>query len=234
MSEFLTIVSELIVIPLWGFRLLPYQEIYREIGMAEWLTVILITVFAVISPGPDFSMVSRNSLLLSRRAGVLTACGIGLGVMVHVSYTLLGVGLLISRSAALFSVLKFAGAAYLIWLGAKMLLAKPEADQPTLLAAPSDFQALRVGFFTNALNPKTTVFIVSLFMQVVQRNTALVTQIGYGLFIAFAHVAWFAAVALFFSEGRVRAQILRLRHWIDRVFGVLLIGFGLALAMANL
>ncbi len=195
--------------------------------MAEWLTVIVITVFAVISPGPDFAM-------LSRRAGVLTACGIGLGVLVHVSYTLLGVGILIAGSAALFSVLKFAGAAYLIWLGVKMLLAKPEDDQPMLFAAPSDFQALRVGFFTNALNPKTTVFIVSLFMQVVQRDTPLLVQISYGLFIAFAHVVWFAAVALFFSEGRVRAHILRLRHWIDWVFGVLLIGFGLALAMANL
>mgnify|MGYP000143720592 CR=1 FL=1 len=65
--------------------------------MTEWIAVITITLLTVISPGPDFAMVSRNSLLLSRRSGVLTALGIGLGVLVHVSYTLLGVGLLIQR-----------------------------------------------------------------------------------------------------------------------------------------
>lgn len=199
------------------------------------MAVILITVFAVISPGPDFAMVSRNSLMLSRRAGVLTAYGIGAGVLLHVSYTLLGVGLVIARSPRLFTGLKLIGAGYLIWLGGKMLLAQPQAEiSDTQMTAPSDLQALRVGFLTNALNPKTTVFIVSLFMQVVQRTTPLATQIGYGAFIALAHVVWFAAVALFFSEGRIKAQILRVRLWIDRVFGVLLIGFGVALAVANL
>lgn len=203
--------------------------------MAEWLAVIMITLFAVVSPGPDFATVSRNSLMLSRRAGVLTACGIGAGVLVHVSYTLLGVGLVIAKSPLLFAVFKLVGAAYLIWLGAKMLAAKAASQMPDVQAvAPSDVQALRIGFLTNALNPKTTVFIVSLFMQIVQRQTPLATQIGYGRFIALAHVGWFTLVALFFSEGRIRAQILRTRLWIDRVFGLSLIGFGLALALANL
>ena len=89
--------------------------------MVEWLAVITITIFAVISPGPDFAMVSRNSLALSRRAGILTAFGIGLGVLVHVSYTLLGIGILIRETPAMFDILKLGGAAYLIWLGARML-----------------------------------------------------------------------------------------------------------------
>ncbi|MEK1866892.1 MAG: LysE family transporter, partial [Ensifer adhaerens] len=79
--------------------------------MTELLAVVTITIFAVISPGPDFAMVTRNSLLLSRRAGVLTALGIAAGVWVHVAYTLLGVGLLIRQSLFLFTVLKFVGAA---------------------------------------------------------------------------------------------------------------------------
>lgn len=66
--------------------------------MTELLAVITITLVAVISPGPDFAMVTRNSLMRSRRAGVLTAWGIGLGVLVHVAYTLVGVGLLIQQS----------------------------------------------------------------------------------------------------------------------------------------
>ena len=155
--------------------------------MTELLAVVAITFFAVISPGPDFAMVSRNSLLLSRRTGVLTALGIAAGVCIHVSYTLLGVGLLIQQSLWLFNLIKLAGAAYLIFLGIKMLRARPVThDELVSQPALSSLGALRTGFLTNVLNPKTTIFIVSLFMQVVQPGTGLVTQLGYGAFIALA------------------------------------------------
>lgn len=202
--------------------------------MTELLAVVAITFFAVISPGPDFAMVSRNSLLLSRRSGVLTALGIGAGVCVHVTYTLLGVGLLIQQSLWLFNLIKLAGAAYLIFLGIKMLRAKPAtaevlADQPAL----SSLGALRTGFLTNVLNPKTTIFIVSLFMQVVQPQTPLAVQLGYGAFIVLVHAVWFSAVAIFFSTDSVRGRLLAVRHWIDRVFGALLVGFGMLLALTQ-
>ncbi|GHC20775.1 lysine transporter LysE [Gemmobacter nanjingensis] len=203
--------------------------------MAEWLAVITITLFAVISPGPDFAMVSRNSLTLSRRAGLVTALGIGAGVLVHVSYTLLGIGVLIRETPTLFDVLKLAGAAYLAWLGWQMLLShKTEGAVSASETALSDIAAFRIGFLTNALNPKTTIFIVSLFMQVIQANTPLATRICYGLFISFAHVVWFSTVSLFFGAPSVQQRILRLRPWIDRIFGVLLIGFAIALAATDL
>lgn len=203
--------------------------------MTELLAVITITLLAVISPGPDFAMVSRNSLLRSRRAGVLTALGIGGGVLVHVTYTLLGIGLVIQQSLLLFTVLKLAGAAYLVWLGIKMLRARSGGTVTTDTAQPmGDAAALRTGFLTNALNPKTTVFIVSLFMQVVEPSTPVAVQIGYGAFIALAHIGWFALVALFFSTGVLQARLLAVRHWIDRAFGALLLGFGAALATATL
>ena len=202
--------------------------------MTELLAVITITIFAVISPGPDFAMVTRNSLLLSRRAGVLTAIGIAFGVWVHVAYTLLGVGLLIRQSLLLFTVLKLVGAAYLIWLGISMLRAKPaKAAASTERVAFSGLGALRMGFLTNALNPKTTIFVVSLFMQVVQPTTALSVQMAYGAFISAAHLIWFAIVALFFSSPTVRLRLLTFRHWIDRAFGALLVGFGALLAAAS-
>jgi RhtB (resistance to homoserine/threonine) family protein len=204
---------------------------------AEVLAIVTITVLAVVSPGPDFAMVSRNSLLLSRRAGVLTALGIGGGVFVHVGYTLLGLGLLIQQSLWLFNAIKLAGAAYLIYLGIRMMRAKPGADAATGqepdAAAVSDLAALRMGFLTNALNPKTTVFIVSLFMQVVSPGTSLGVQLAYGVFIAAAHVAWFALVAVCFSGGGARRRLLAARHWIDRAFGALLVSFGLMLAAAQ-
>lgn len=202
--------------------------------MTELLAVVAITLLAVISPGPDFAMVSRNGLLLSRRSGVLTALGIAAGVCVHVSYTLLGVGVLIQQSLWLFNLIKLAGAAYLVFLGIRMLWARPAvdevmADQPAL----SSLGALRTGFLTNVLNPKTTIFIVSLFMQVVQPQTPLAVQLGYGAFIVLVHALWFSAVAIFFSTDSVRGRLLAVRHWIDRVFGALLVGFGMLLALTQ-
>ncbi|MBV6691241.1 MULTISPECIES: LysE family transporter [Serratia] len=204
--------------------------------MTELIAVVTITLLAVISPGPDFAMVSRNSLLLSRRAGVLTACGIGGGVLIHVSYTLIGVGVLIQQSLWLFTVLKAIGAAYLIYLGVSMLrnAGASAAASSTTPAAVSDFAALKTGFLTNVLNPKTTIFIVSLFMQVVNPQTPLGVQIGYGLFIALAHILWFSSVALLFSAPGINARLLRLRKGIDRAFGGLLITFGALLAIAGI
>ncbi|SDY22739.1 resistance to homoserine/threonine (RhtB) family protein [Lysobacter sp. yr284] len=199
--------------------------------MQELLAIVTITTLAVISPGPDFAMVSRNSLLQSRRAGVLTALGIALGVWVHVGYTLLGVGLLIRESIQLYAALKLLGALYLVWLGAKMLRSRadtaPAADAPV---ARGDFAALRAGFLTNALNPKCTVFVVSLFLQAVGPQTPLASKLGYGAFVSGAHLLWFALVALLFSQGAVRARLLRWRIAIDRAFGALLVGFGALLA----
>jgi len=202
--------------------------------MSEWIAVITITLLACISPGPDFAMVCRNGLLLSRRAGVLTAVGIGLGVLVHVSYTLLGLGWVLQQTPWLFTALKLAGAAYLIYLGIKMLRARPDT-QPLDAAPPalSDLAALRTGFLTNALNPKTSIFIVSLFMGVVRPDTGLPVQIAYGLFIAGAHVAWFSLVALCFSAGSVREKLMAARQWIDRAFGGLLVSFGVLLTLAQ-
>lgn len=202
--------------------------------MGEWIAAITITLLACISPGPDFAMVSRNGLLLSRRAGVLTAVGIGLGVLVHVGYTLLGLGLVLQQTPWLFNALKLAGAAYLVYLGIKMLRSRPATEQlDAPPAAMSDLEALRTGFLTNALNPKTSIFIVSLFMGVVRPDTALTVQMAYGLFIAGAHVLWFSLIALCFSAGRVREKLMAARQWIDRAFGALLVSFGILLVITQ-
>ena len=201
--------------------------------MSDWLTVITITLLAVISPGPDFAMVTRNALVLSRRAGVLTALGIGLGVWVHLGYTLWGVGVLMRQSAWLFGAAKLAGAAYLIYLGWKMLRSPPGDLAATAARPVSDLGALRTGFLTNALNRKTTVFFVSLFMQVVDPQTPLGVQLAYGAFISLAHAVWFSLVAVGLSAQAVRQRLLDWRRTIDRAFGGMLMGLGVWLAAAR-
>ena len=207
--------------------------------MTELLAVAVITILAVISPGADFAMVTRNSLLHGRRAGVLCALGIALGVQVHVFYTMFGVGLLIAHAPTLLHGIKLVGAAYLVWIGWKTLSAKalPSGEAtahgvgtPTL----STLAALRMGFLTNALNPKTTLFVVSTYTQVVHAGTPLVAQFGYGVFMSAAHAAWFALVATVFASGTLRRSLLARQRIVDRVIGVILIGLGLALGLARL
>lgn len=211
--------------------------------MAELLAVAVITLLAVISPGADFAMVTRNSLLYGRRAGVLCALGIALGVQVHVFYTMFGVGLLIAHAPALLHGIKLVGAAYLVWIGWKTLSATPPQSAKTLgetSAEPaarrtlSTAAALRLGFFTNALNPKTTLFVVSTYTQVVHPGTPLAAQFGYGLFMSMAHAAWFALVATVFASGALRRSLVARQRMVDRIIGVVLIGLGLALGLARL
>ncbi|MFJ6935153.1 LysE family transporter [Streptomyces sp. NPDC101132] len=202
--------------------------------MTELIAVAVITVLAVISPGADFAMVVRNSYLYGRPTGLFAAAGVGAGVLVHVTYTMLGVGLLIASSTALFTAIKLAGAAYLVYIGVRTFRAR--ADLTVDLAAGPGLTrlgALRGGFLTNVLNPKTTLFVVSTFTQVVGPDTPLWQQSAYGLFMSLAHVAWFSAVALFFSTPALRTRMLRAQKALNRAIGSVLVGLGATLAVAR-
>lgn len=202
--------------------------------MTEIIAVAVITVLAVISPGADFAMVVRNSYLYGRTTGLLAAAGVAAGVLVHVTYTMLGVGLLIASSTALFTAIKLAGAAYLVYIGIRTFFARNDLtvdleSKPAL----TRFGALRTGFFTNALNPKTTLFVVSTFTQVVGPGTGLWRQAGYGLFMSAAHLGWFALVALFFSHAQLRTAMLRWQKVLNRSIGSVLVGLGVTLGLAR-
>lgn len=202
--------------------------------MVELFAVAAITVLAVISPGADFAMVTRNSLLHGRSAGLLASLGIAAGVQLHVLYTMLGVGLLIQSSPEWFGVIKVAGAMYLIYIGYQTLMSQPDTDAPaTDTSGLSAFTAFRSGFFTNALNPKTTLFVVSVYTQVVQPGTPVAVQIGYGLFMSLAHWVWFSIVTVFFSERRLRTLMLQRQVVLNRVIGSVLVALGLSLAFAT-
>ena len=202
--------------------------------MKELLAVATITILAVISPGADFAMVTRNSLLHGRRAGLLASLGIATGVQLHVLYSMLGVALLIQQSPQWFGVIKLAGAVYLIYVGYQTLRSRPGTDAPSDGARSlSPLAAWRTGFFTNALNPKTTLFVVSVYAQVVQLDTSLAVQIGYGLFMSLAHGVWFSVVAVLFSEPRLRNRMLQRQVVLNRCMGGVLMTLGLLLALAS-
>lgn len=201
--------------------------------IAEFLTVAGIHLLAVMSPGPDFAVVTRNSLGHSRRIGVWSAAGVALGILVHVAYCLAGVGVLLSTSPLLFTVVRAAGAGYLIWVGLRGLLARPGASAPATPEGRPTVTAwggLRMGFLTNALNPKATLFFLGLFTQVIRPATPVVVELVYAAEMVLVTFGWFALVALALSHAAVERRLGTVRHHVDRGMGAALAGFGIWMA----
>lgn len=200
--------------------------------MNELLAVAAVTILAVISPGPDFAMVTRNSYAYGRRSGLMAALGIACGVQVHVFYTVLGIAVIITHSPPLFMAMKCLGAGYLIYLGIKSLtnsttLVLGSASGPV----PPLWKAFSTGFLTNALNPKTMLFVVATYTQVVQAGSSMATNLSYGLFMSFFHWLWFSFVAVFFSAEILRRRMLEKQGVLDKVIGAALIGLGSCLVL---
>lgn len=204
--------------------------------LPEFFAVVVIHLLAVMSPGPDFVMILRNSLIYSRKVGIYSAIGLGLGILVHVTYSLIGIGLIISQSIVLFSMLKFIGAAYLIYIGYMSLRAKPHREQGSEEMQHRDlgkFAAIRMGFLTNVLNPKATLFFFALFTQVINPHTPKAIQVLYGLEMSAMTFVWFALVAAIMSHERIKARFVSVQHYVERAFGAILIALGIKVALSS-
>lgn len=205
---------------------------------SEFLAVAAIHLLAVASPGPDFAVVVRESVTHGRRAGIWTALGVGSAIFLHVGYSLLGIGLIVSQSIMLFNALKWLAAAYLLYIGFKALRARPNSERPADLRGDADARSPRdayvAGFMTNGLNPKATLFFLSLFTVVINPHTPLLVQAGYGVYLALATALWFCLVARLFSNDRVRAGFARIGHWFDRTMGAVLIALGIKIAFSEI
>lgn len=203
--------------------------------LAELLAVISITILTIVTPGPDFVIVARNSLTYSKRSGVLTAFGVASAVWVHIFYTLAGIGILLSKSILLFSIVKYLGAAYLIYLGVSCIRSNSDLTEVTGSKSSksiSDFQSFQIGFLNNVLNPKATLFFVSLFTQLVSPTTPLGIQITYGAIVSISCLVWFTLVAVFLNKESIKTGFLRAQKSIERVMGAVLIGFGIKVAVS--
>ena len=200
--------------------------------MEEIIAVIAITILAVISPGADFAIVTKNSYLYGRKTGIFTAWGISLGVLVHVAYTLVAVTFVMTYTPQILTVVKYMGAIYLIFIGYKTLTQEPIIDVASTQRI-NHLQAFKYGFLTNALNPKTTLFVISTYTQIISTTTPKLVLLGYGLFMSVAHFLWFAIIGVLFSSILLREKMLTKQVLINRVIGLLLCLLGLLLIFAK-
>ncbi|KVQ29611.1 LysE family translocator [Burkholderia cepacia] len=208
-------------------------------GITHFGFFVLAVFLLNVTPGPDTAYIVGRSVAQGRGAGLMSALGISAGCCVHALACAFGLTALLAASAAAFTVIKLVGAAYLIYLGVRMIIAKQAAElsgKAAAQAAKPLRQLFMQGFWTNVLNPKVVLFFVSFFPQFVSADSphkALAFLTLGGVFVAMSTV-WTSFVA--WVAGSVTARFSGkpgVRKWLDRTVGSAFVGLGLRLAASQ-
>ncbi|MEC9262142.1 MAG: LysE family transporter [Pseudomonadota bacterium] len=202
--------------------------------LSEFITIALVHLVAVASPGPDFAIVVRNSISYGRRIAMYTSVGVGLGILLHVAYSLIGLSVVIKTTPWLYSAISYLSAAYLLYLAWGALRAGPSDSAATVCttgqtAVISPKKALVSGFLTNGLNPKATLFFLSLFTAIIDIETPFAVKAMYGVYLAVATGAWFCFLSYLLSTSKVAKLIGDKGYWLDRLMGVVLVALAIRL-----
>lgn len=198
-----------------------------SIDWIEFSAIAIVHLFAVASPGPDLAVVIKQSLQQGRHAAIVTSIGVGTGILVHVAYSLLGISIVIKTTPWLFELLIYGAALYLFYIGISALRSGPTvAPMSEAVDTPVSRSIIRnfsLGFITNGLNPKATLFFLSVFTVLIAPDTAITTKAFYGVYMAIATACWFTLVSCVISHSRIRAGYLKHSYWFDRAMGASLI-----------
>src|SRR3984885_1040235 len=194
----------------------------------------LIWLAAVVSPGPNFLVVSRLALSRSRRSAIGATVGITVGSLIYAALTMFGLSVLILRFAWLGDTIRVVGGAYLVWLGIQAWRARPgspscPAPEP-VRDVTSLLRGLRVGFLTEITNPKGIAFFLGLFAAAVPPATPFWAKLAVLSAGGMIEVAWYTAVSFALSSGPMLAGYEKAKRTVDRVIGTLLIALGLKIA----
>lgn len=206
-----------------------------------WLMLAFVQLAATMSPGPAFVVAVRNALVYDRRTGIFTAVGLGIGVGFHAGLVLCGLAYVISKSVLVYSLIKYIGAAYLLYMGVKALRTKkaPLIDVNEIAQdvpkekAMSASKAVLCGILTNALNPKAVLFFTAVFTQFITIETPWNVQVLFGLTSVTIEILWFAGLAVFLTNPQIKKSFMAVAHWVDRCCGGLMIALGLKLALTK-
>lgn len=215
------------------------------------IIITSIHLLAAASPGPDFVLVSQKTLSQGRKAGIWCSVGIALGLSIHIIYSAFGLATVIKDSSTLMWAIKLLGGSYLLYLGYCGLTATAKSQQ----AVSQDFKQaeskqtsinsessvaqfsikkeVATGFFCNALNPKAPIYFISLFTVVLSADMPVYQLFAYGIWMMIIQLLWFSLVVLLLSQPLLNNKFQRMSHWIDRVFGLAMIGLGLKVLLGG-
>tara|TARA_R110001583_G_scaffold184197_1_gene343295 strand:+ start:1329 stop:1958 length:630 start_codon:yes stop_codon:yes gene_type:complete len=189
-----------------------------------------IHLLAAASPGPDFVLVSQQTLSNGKKAGLMCSIGIALGLSIHITYSAFGLATVIANSSSALWAIKILGGGYLIYIGIKGLKAKPTNTTESSVTIPTKYSAKKsigVGFLCNALNPKAPIYFVSLFTIVLSPDMPAYQIAIYGAWIMVIQFAWFSLLVGILSRPSINLRFKTYGHWIDRVLGGAMVALGI-------
>ncbi|MDH3606531.1 MAG: LysE family translocator [Acidimicrobiia bacterium] len=208
-------------------------------ALALVATAAGIHLLAVMSPGPNFVVISRNSLAYSRRSGMFTTLGVTSGVFILLALGFVGITALIAQSETAYNAVRFAGAAYLVVIGVRSLMeasrSRVSASQesvrlPDGLGARASF---RMGFITALTNPKAAVYLLAFFTTIISAHTGVGVKVTLLFLMPTITFSWYSIMAWLFSHPVLRRKYARFERWAHVVFGVLLIVLGAGVALSS-
>lgn len=206
----------------------------------KWLALAGIQTAATMSPGPAFVMAVHSAITYGRKAGIFCAIGLGIGVGLHVALVLFGIAYIFAKSVLLYTLVKYAGAAYLLYIGIKAMRAKKQRSTDTETAQtqtpPRTITARKAfwtGFMTNALNPKAVVFFTAVYAQFIDPTMSWKILALYGITSISIETLWFSGVSIVLTNPAVKQKFDQTAHWIDRVCGGLMVALGVKLALTR-
>ena len=215
------------------------------LGITGFTLFIVAVMLLSVTPGPDTAYIVGRSVAQGRGAGVVSALGIALGCIVHTLACAFGLTALLAASVTAFTIVKFAGAIYLIYLGVRLIFAKPAAAKTShkpseasrVRAAPKSLQQVFTqGFVTNVLNPKVVLFFVSFIPQFVAVDSEHKTLAFLALGFVFVLVSTFWNTFVAWIAGSVTQRFSGkpgVKLWLDRVVGSAFVGLGIKLATSQ-
>lgn len=198
------------------------------------IAFVIAAALLTLSPGPDTTLVLRNTLRGGRGDGWRTTIGICSGLVVHATLSSAGLSVILVRSAAAFSGVKLLGASYLVVLGIQSLRAAARGVAPVTAAATGGVRPFREGLLTNVLNPKVAVFYLAFLPQFIARGDPVLAT---SLLLASLHIAmglvWLSVVAAVVDRAQQFVTSGRVRRWLDGACGAVLVGLGVRLALVD-
>ncbi|HBI08834.1 MAG TPA: threonine export protein RhtC [Franconibacter pulveris] len=202
-----------------------------------FLTVALVHLVALMSPGPDFFFVSQTAVSRSRKEAMMGVLGITFGVMIWAGVALLGLHLILEKMAWLHTAIMVGGGLYLCWMGYQMLRGalkkgEPSTETPEVELARGGRSFVK-GLLTNLANPKAIIYFGSVFSLFVGDSVGSHERMGIFVLIALETFDWFAVVASLFALPAMRRGYQRLAKWIDGMAGALFAGFGIHLIISR-
>ena len=200
----------------------------------QFLSIATIHLFAVMSPGPDFTIILKQSVSHGRKASMVTSLGIGVGILFHIFFCIIGLGLVISQSSMLFNIIKVLGALYLGFIGIKSILGDKKINEPyeSRIKNQKPLNSFTLGLLTNILNPKATLFFLSLYAMIITSETSISIQVAYGIWMSIITGLWFCLLSIFLTNSFIGNRINSFSHIIQIGTGGVLIFFAIKLLLS--